>query len=60
MDAEWVYGSAPEHIYTSIVAGRPNGMPAFGGRIAASQAWQLTAYVRSLSGWIRKDVAPAG
>jgi cytochrome c oxidase cbb3-type subunit 3 len=59
MDAEWVYGSAPENIYASIVGGRPNGMPAFGGKLAATQVWQLAAYVRSLSGWVRKDVAPA-
>ena len=59
MDAEWIYGSAAANIYASIVEGRPNGMPAFGGKLAATQAWQLAVYVRSLNGWIRKDVAPA-
>ena len=34
-------------------------MPAFGGRIADQQIWQIVAYVRSLSGRLRKDVAPA-
>ena len=58
MDEEWIYGSEPENIYSTIVQGRPNGMPAFGGRIGTTQVWQLAAYVRSLSGWIRKDVAP--
>lgn len=58
MDAEWIYGSEPENIYATIVQGRPNGMPAFGGKIAAGQVWQLVAYVRALNGWIRKDVAP--
>jgi cytochrome c oxidase cbb3-type subunit 3 len=58
MDAEWIYGSSPDNIYASIVGGRPNGMPAFGGKLAVTQVWQLVAYVRSLSGWIRKDVAP--
>jgi cytochrome c oxidase cbb3-type subunit III len=58
MDAEWSYGSAPDNIYASIVGGRPNGMPAFGGKLGVTQVWQLVAYVRSLSGWIRKDVAP--
>ncbi len=59
MDEEWIYGSEPESIFGSIVHGRPNGMPAFGGRISTPQVWQLVAYVRSLSGWLRKDVAPA-
>jgi len=58
MDDEWIYGSDPENICSTIVQGRPNGMPAFGGKIATSQVWQLVAYVRSMSGLLRKDVAP--
>lgn len=58
MDAKWIYGSAPENVYQSIMEGRPNGMPSFGGRITDQQAWDLVAYVRSLSGLVRKDVAP--
>lgn len=58
MDDEWIYGSDVENIYASIVQGRPNGMPAYGGKIATSQVWQLAAYVRSMSGLLRKDVAP--
>jgi cytochrome c oxidase cbb3-type subunit 3 len=50
MDDEWIYGSAPENIYATIVQGRPNGMPSFGGRIPPYQVWQLVTYVRSLSG----------
>ena len=38
--------------------GRPNGMPSFKCRINEDQAWQLVAYVRSMSGWARKDAAP--
>ncbi|HEU4629785.1 MAG TPA: c-type cytochrome [Gemmatimonadaceae bacterium] len=49
MDDQWIYGSAPENIYETIVEGRPNGMPSFGGRIPSYQIWQLVAYVRSLS-----------
>ena len=49
MDDLWIYGSAPENIYDTIVEGRPNGMPSFGGRIPPAQVWQLVAYVRSLS-----------
>jgi len=59
MDREWRYGHAPQAIYASIVEGRPNGMPAFGGRIPDDQLWQIVAYVRSLSGQLRKDVAPS-
>ena len=50
MDDEWIYGSGPEQIYTTIVQGRPNGMPSFAGKVPAQQVWQLVAYVRSLSG----------
>ena len=56
MDDQWIYGSAPEQIHATIVEGRPNGMPAFGGKIPDQQIWQLVAYVRSLSGQLRKDV----
>lgn len=58
MDEEWIYGSEPENIFATIVQGRPNGMPAFGGKVATSQIWQMVAYVRSMSGLLRKDVAP--
>lgn len=57
MDAEWIYGSAPEQIAASIARGRPNGMPAFNGTIGDQQLWQLVAYVRSLAGLVRFDVA---
>lgn len=57
MDDKWRYGNNPEDIYTSIMEGRPNGMPSFRGRINEDQAWQLVAYVRSMSGWARKDAA---
>jgi cytochrome c oxidase cbb3-type subunit 3 len=58
MDDKWRYGNNPEDIYTSIMEGRPNGMPSFKGRINEDQAWQLVAYVRSMSGWAKKDAAP--
>ncbi len=57
-DDKWIYGSRPNDIFLSIVQGRPNGMPSFGGHIPEDQVWQLVAYVRSLSGQLRKDVAP--
>ena len=59
MDEKWLYGHEPRAIYATIVEGRPNGMPAFGGRIPDDQVWQIVAYVRSLSGQLRKDVAPS-
>ena len=49
MDEKWIYGSAPENIFASIVEGRPNGMPSFRGKIPDDKVWQLVAYVRSLS-----------
>lgn len=33
MDDAWIYGASPDQIYSTIVQGRPNGMPAFGGRV---------------------------
>ncbi|KAA6458585.1 cytochrome c [Acidobacteria bacterium AB60] len=59
MDAEWIYGSRPEQIYSDIVQGRPNGMPSFAGKIPDYQVWELVAYVRSLSGQLPADVAPS-
>jgi cytochrome c oxidase cbb3-type subunit 3 len=50
MDDEWIYGSSPRNIFETIVQGRPNGMPSFGGRIPDQNVWELVAYVRSLSG----------
>ena len=59
MDEVWIYGSEPQTIFTTIVEGRPNGMPAYGGRIPDQQVWQLVAYVRTLSALQRKDVRPS-
>lgn len=58
MDAKWIYGSEPQNIYATIVEGRPNGMPAFRGKIPDFQVWEIVAYVRSLSGQLPKDIAP--
>lgn len=49
MDDEWIYGGRLEQIRQSIIEGRPNGMPAWGGKIPDQQLWQLAAYVRSMS-----------
>jgi cytochrome c oxidase cbb3-type subunit 3 len=58
MDEKWIYGSEPANVYATIVEGRPNGMPSYAGKIADQQVWQLVAYVRSMSGRLRKDVRP--
>ncbi|MFL5380913.1 MAG: c-type cytochrome [Longimicrobiaceae bacterium] len=58
MDDRWIYGAQPENIYQSIQEGRPNGMPAWGSRLSSDQIWKITVYVMSMSGQVRKDVAP--
>ena len=59
MDDKWRYGAEPAQIVATILQGRPNGMPSFGGRIPEDQVWQIAAYVRSMSGQLRTDVAPS-
>ena len=58
MDDKWIYGSQPENVFWTIIEGRPQGMPAFGGRIAEDQAWRIVAYVRSLSGLHKQQENP--
>jgi cytochrome c oxidase cbb3-type subunit 3 len=59
MDSQWIYGSAPAEVATSIIAGRPMGMPSYRGKLAAPQLDQLVAYVRSLGGLVRGDAVSA-
>jgi cytochrome c oxidase cbb3-type subunit 3 len=56
MDANWRYGSSMESIVQSIANGRPNGMPAFGGKMTPAQIWQVGAYVRSLSQHVPQSI----
>jgi cytochrome c oxidase cbb3-type subunit 3 len=49
MDGTWIYGSRLAQIHQTMVEGRPNGMPAWGGKIPDPQLWQIAAYVRSMS-----------
>lgn len=58
MDDRWIYGAEIDQIYLTIFQGRPNGMPAFGGKIPPQQIWQLAAYVRSLGGHGPKAARP--
>ncbi|HZP05145.1 MAG TPA: c-type cytochrome [Terracidiphilus sp.] len=59
MDSVWIYGSSLEQIHSTIVQGRPNGMPSFAGKIPDYQVWEIAAYVRSMSGLLPSDVAPS-
>lgn len=59
MDEKWIYGSSTENVYASIRDGRANGMPSFKDKATAEQIWQLAAYVRSMSGLVPSDAAPA-
>jgi cytochrome c oxidase cbb3-type subunit 3 len=58
MDDQWRYGGSAAQIVATLRQGRPNGMPSFEGRMTEEQLWQLAAYVRSMSGQLRTDVAP--
>ncbi len=59
MDDKWRYGGRIDQIAASIYEGRPNGMPAWRNKLTDQQIWQLAAYVRSLSGQVRKDAVSA-
>ncbi len=58
MDNKWIYGSQPQQIFSTIVEGRPNGMPSFRGKIPDFQVWELVAYVRSMSGLGTSGASP--
>ena len=47
MDGKWRYGGRIDQVAASIKEGRPNGMPAWRGRLTDDQIWQLAAYVRT-------------
>jgi mono/diheme cytochrome c family protein len=48
-DQDWIYGGEPANIFLTIVQGRPNGMPSYGGQITDDQVWKIVAFVSSLS-----------
>lgn len=58
MDEQWIYGGSGQNIHDTIVQGRPNGMPSYGGHIPDDQIWMITAYVRTLSGQVAKPERP--
>jgi cytochrome c oxidase cbb3-type subunit III len=59
MDDKWIYGSRPTAIFSSIVEGRPNGMPSWRNKIADAQVWQIVAYVQSMSGQAPQAAMPS-
>ena len=48
-DGRWHFGGTSGELFESIYQGRPDGMPAWGGRIANDQIWSLITYIQSLS-----------
>jgi cytochrome c oxidase cbb3-type subunit 3 len=58
-DDKWIYGYEPSQIYATIVQGRPNGMPSFGGKLPEQQIWQLVAYIDSMAGAAPRDAMPS-
>ena len=59
IDDEWRYGGSIDQIHDTILKGRPNGMPSWRGKMTDQQAWQLAAYVLSMSGNVSKAAAPS-
>ena len=49
IDDQWIYGSSAANIFSTIIEGPPQGMPAFGGRISEDQTWRIVAFVRSIA-----------
>lgn len=54
-DGRFHFGGTDGEVFQSIYEGRPDGMPAWGGRIPDDQIWRLVAYVQSLGAG--KDVS---
>jgi cytochrome c oxidase cbb3-type subunit III len=57
IDDEWIYGDGLDNIFYTIVEGRPQGMPAFRGRIPDGQIRTIAQYVQALAG---PDTIPVG
>ena len=48
-DGRWHFGGSAPQLFQSIYEGRPDGMPAWGGRISDEDIWRLVSYVQTLS-----------
>jgi len=47
VDGRWRYGGGDGALFQSIHAGRPRGMPAYGGMLPDAAIWRIVAYLRS-------------
>lgn len=47
-DVDWMYGSTPAQIFSSIAEGRAHGMPAWGTHLPDDQIWKLVTYIDTL------------
>lgn len=47
-DGSTIYGSSPASLFQSIVQGRPEGMPAFGGMLPEQHVWELVTYIQAI------------
>ena len=48
IDDEWLYGSEPKDLLTSIREGRPKGMPKWKSKLKEDEVKNVTVYVMSL------------
>lgn len=49
MKKNWIYGGSVENIASTIVGGRPNGMPTFRGLLPMEQVWEIAAFVKYMA-----------
>lgn len=54
-DKYWRYGGTPVDVFKSIFEGRPQGMPAWGGKLTNEEIWELVSYIQSLGGTFPAD-----
>ena len=47
-DGRWHFGGSSGEIFESIYQGRPDGMPAWGGKISDADIWRLVTYLHTL------------
>lgn len=56
-DRYWRFGGTDAQIFASIYQGRSQGMPAWGALLPADEVWRMVAYIRSLGGETRPQIA---
>ena len=48
-DSYWRYGGAPAQVFSSLLEGRPQGMPSWGKALPPTEIWKLVTYIASIS-----------